>query len=228
VSDAWYYAQGRERVGPIDVQALKAALAGNHDWKNVLVWRPGFAEWTRAGEIAELAIAGGAVPSAPFGQPALAGAPAPTAEAGVPPSVLHVWFGFSGRLNRAKLWLVGLINCAIIVAGAIFAYLTDSNIAWAGFALVYLALAISGLAITIKRLHDRDKSGWWALLFLVAPSVISGIGAASGQIGGAVTGLVSFGISIWALVELGCLRGTVGPNQFGPDPLAGKPSQLTS
>jgi uncharacterized membrane protein YhaH (DUF805 family) len=35
----------------------------------------------------------------------------------------------------------------------------------------------------------------------------------------AVAGLVSLIISIWALVELGFLRGTPGPNQYGPDPL---------
>ena len=34
-----------------------------------------------------------------------------------------------------------------------------------------------------------------------------------------VLGLASFVISIWGLVELGFLRGTVGPNPYGPDPL---------
>ena len=37
-----------------------------------------------------------------------------------------------------------------------------------------------------------------------------------------ILGLAGFGISIWALVELGFLRGTVGPNQYGPDPLEGR------
>jgi uncharacterized membrane protein YhaH (DUF805 family) len=36
-----------------------------------------------------------------------------------------------------------------------------------------------------------------------------------------LVGLVSLAIAIWALVELGFLRGTDGPNQHGPDPLAG-------
>ena len=36
---------------------------------------------------------------------------------------------------------------------------------------------------------------------------------------GFVLHLVSFAITVWAFVELGCLRGTVGPNQYGPDPL---------
>jgi uncharacterized membrane protein YhaH (DUF805 family) len=36
---------------------------------------------------------------------------------------------------------------------------------------------------------------------------------------GFVLHLVSFAITVWAFVELGCLRGTVGPNRYGPDPL---------
>jgi len=32
--------------------------------------------------------------------------------------------------------------------------------------------------------------------------------------------VISFAISVWAFVELGCLRGTVGPNRYGPDPLS--------
>jgi uncharacterized membrane protein YhaH (DUF805 family) len=42
-----------------------------------------------------------------------------------------------------------------------------------------------------------------------------------GLIGGALT-LVASAILIWAFVELACLRGTIGPNRYGPDPLEGK------
>ena len=35
-----------------------------------------------------------------------------------------------------------------------------------------------------------------------------------------VLGLAAFAIGVWAFVELGCLRGTIGANQYGPDPLA--------
>jgi uncharacterized membrane protein YhaH (DUF805 family) len=38
------------------------------------------------------------------------------------------------------------------------------------------------------------------------------------------TGFMTTGISLWLLIELGFLRGTVGPNQYGPDPLAVKES----
>jgi uncharacterized membrane protein YhaH (DUF805 family) len=44
------------------------------------------------------------------------------------------------------------------------------------------------------------------------------------RIGGvaAILGLIWLALAIWALVWFGCLRGTVGPNQYGPDPLEGK------
>jgi uncharacterized membrane protein YhaH (DUF805 family) len=49
-----------------------------------------------------------------------------------------------------------------------------------------------------------------------------GLGAeeAGGVIGGTVVYLLGAAVLIWAIVELGCLRGTEGPNRFGPDPLA--------
>jgi uncharacterized membrane protein YhaH (DUF805 family) len=79
---------------------------------------------------------------------------------------------------------------------------------------------ISAFAVGVKRLHDRDKSGWWILLFYLAPSVLGSIANTSEQpLVGFVLGVGSFVISIWALVELGFLRGTVGPNRYGPDPL---------
>src|SRR5207244_10023273 len=97
---------------------------------------------------------------------------------------------------------------------------------------VGLVIFVSGIFVAIKRLHDRDKSGWWLLLFYIAPSVLFGLGAVIWIIGiaadasGAATGIAfvffaaGFALSVWAFIELGCLRGTVGPNRYGPDPLA--------
>ena len=220
MSDTWYYANGRERVGPVDAQALKAALAQSQDARNVLVWQPGFADWKRAGEVAELGIIG-AVPSAPFGQADVAGAYAPSGEAAVQPGIAQLWFSFHGRINRAKFWLVGMINLAIIVLGAGISWALGAIVAFVLFGLVYVALLVSALAVTVKRLHDRNRSAWLAPVFIFGPAVLSGIGAIFGHAGSAIAGLAGFGISIWAFVELGCLPGTQGPNRFGPDPLGG-------
>ncbi len=140
----------------------------------------------------------------------------------------NLLFSFDGRINRAKYWIAALIWLVIwLVALAIGAALIYGVNLWVGiivFVVVGIPALISGLAIGIKRLHDRDKSGWWILLFYFVPSILSQIGQ---QIGGAgaILALGGFAISIWGFVEIGCLRGTVGPNQYGPDPLGGMAQQ---
>jgi uncharacterized membrane protein YhaH (DUF805 family) len=87
---------------------------------------------------------------------------------------------------------------------------------------VILIVLVSAVAITIRRLHDRGKSGWWVLVFIVAPSLLNAIGSRMGEpVPMMVLSLAGFVISIWAFVELGCLRGTPGDNAYGPDPLRG-------
>ena len=149
-------------------------------------------------------------------------------------------FSFDGRINRAKYWLfvlVGLLFVAVMVAIAMPYILIARRTAGApmgGFTpllivtivvefVVLLAYLVAGFAIAIKRLHDRNKSGWWSIVFLVLPSVFNLIGRAAGGPGGggALFELVGLGLSVWAFVELGCLRGTDGTNDYGPDPLGG-------
>jgi uncharacterized membrane protein YhaH (DUF805 family) len=143
-------------------------------------------------------------------------------------------FSPRGRINRAKYWLFVLVSIAIMVV-----LIAIMSVVWAGrlynlgggvgfpvgamltIGVVYLALVIVGIFVGIKRLHDRDKSGWWLLVFYLVPMVLSWISAILSRDGiGFLFALGSLAISIWAFVELGCLRGTVGPNRYGPDPLA--------
>lgn len=133
-------------------------------------------------------------------------------------------FSFEGRINRAKYWLVVLIS--ILVMGVSVGILFALNFSMPGLiiaGIIYLGLLYCGIAVGAKRLHDRNKSGWWLLVFYLLPNVLSGIGSMSGSPGlNGILSLVSFAILIWAIVELGCLRGTIGPNQYGPDPLEGR------
>jgi uncharacterized membrane protein YhaH (DUF805 family) len=84
-------------------------------------------------------------------------------------------------------------------------------------------ILISAIAVGIKRLHDRNKSGWYLLLFYLLPGILLGAGLMfpeRSNIVATVLALLAFAISIWAFVELGCLRGTIGVNPYGPDPVA--------
>jgi uncharacterized membrane protein YhaH (DUF805 family) len=144
-------------------------------------------------------------------------------------------FSFQGRINRGKYWLAVLIYCAVwtsfvAVALARLGGIDLDNllsIAGAGLMLwvitfiLFIAVTWSSIAVGVKRLHDRDKSGWWILLFWLGPSVLGGWPASAPSMGaGLILSLAAAVIAIWGFVELGCLRGMPGPNQYGPDPLA--------
>jgi len=76
-------------------------------------------------------------------------------------------------------------------------------------------------AVSIKRLHDRNKSGWWIVPFIVATGVYDQFAdRLGGSYAAAVLGLAVFILFNWGLVEMYFLKGTRGPNRFGPDPLA--------
>lgn len=105
-------------------------------------------------------------------------------------------FQFEGRINRAKFWLgIVVVNITLWILYGI-AGATRSSAMWGLVGLLSLLSIWPSLAISIKRWHDRDKSGWWVLI-----------------------ALVPFIGWLWALIETGFLLGTPGPNQYGPDPL---------
>ena len=131
-----------------------------------------------------------------------------------------LFFSFSGRINRSKFWIASLVLMVAVVIAFMLAIATMSNAIWILAIVTIIAASISGLAVGAKRLHDRDKSAWWLVLFYLGPGFLQTLGEAMGEIG-VIFLVIGFGISIWAFIELGLLRGTVGPNRFGPDPLAG-------
>ena len=105
-------------------------------------------------------------------------------------------FSFEGRINRGKFWLGIVILWAVVWVLALIAAATSSTVLWWLFSLLSILLIWPSLALSIKRWHDRNKSGWWVLIGLVP--IIGGL---------------------WALIETGFLPGTVGPNEYGLDPL---------
>ena len=133
-------------------------------------------------------------------------------------------FSFTGRINRARYWLavlaVGVVGMLVVVLGIALEIDRAHPATIAIGVAVVLALAWIDLAVSVKRLHDRDKSAWWLLLFYVVPAAILpaafGLGNRSAYI---ILGSVRAGIGIWAFVEIVCLRGTPGPNSYGSDPL---------
>jgi uncharacterized membrane protein YhaH (DUF805 family) len=139
----------------------------------------------------------------------------------------HLFFKFDGRVNRAKFWIAVLVFAAINVVLAILGYVTDQSVVFQALnSMLGIVILISSIAVGVKRLHDRNKSGWYLLLFYLVPSILVVIGVLIGAfvedstIIATVLGLLAFAIGVWAFIEMGCLRGTIGVNQYGPDPVA--------
>jgi uncharacterized membrane protein YhaH (DUF805 family) len=79
-------------------------------------------------------------------------------------SVLTQYAGFSGRARRSEYWYFFLANfLASVVASIIDAALGVSLLQW----IVTLALLLPGLAVSVRRMHDTGRSGWWLLLGLI-------------------------------------------------------------
>lgn len=112
----------------------------------------------------------------------------------------HTFFSFQGRIGRQTYWLASLLLFAVFfvvfMALAMLVASLGEETAAAVFGIVYLLsmpfIIWISLAIQVKRWHDRDKSGWMALV-----NFIPVIGP------------------IWVLVECGFLKGTEGSNQYG-------------
>ena len=103
-----------------------------------------------------------------------------------------------GRVNRKQFWLwLVLPLTAIIFLLALVDVKTGNynpELSMGFFSGIFALVAlIPAIIVYIKRFHDRDKSGWWVLI-----------------------GLIPIIGSIWLLIELGFLKGTPGPNRFGP------------
>lgn len=108
----------------------------------------------------------------------------------------NLLFEFRGRINRAKYWLGLLVLLAFDAVLATVVVLADSG-AFTFFAWMVAVISIwPALAVSVKRWHDRGKSGWWVLI-----------------------GLIPVIGSLWVLIECGFLAGDDGYNDYGPDPL---------
>ncbi|MGM3175116.1 DUF805 domain-containing protein [Dickeya lacustris] len=123
-------------------------------------------------------------------------------------------FSFRGRLGRRDFWL-GMVF--VLVLMAVLFVLAD--IGWletqkAAFALVVLMWPLA--AMLVKRLHDRDRKGSWALLLIVAWMLGSGNWAMlPALVQWLVERFIPVLIAVMMLLECGLLAGTSGANRFG-------------
>jgi len=154
---------------------------------------------------------------------------------------------FSGRVDCFTYGKMVFLHSLIIVFGLAVLAQVHVNVDRGPtlnlvlvLAAVIVGIIIPAFVIGAKRLHDRDKSAWWLLLFYAVPDMLLGIGiyakiasdvaarcdfaafsgrTCPGSWTATICVVAALAIEIWTVVELGFLRGTVGPNRYGPEPL---------
>lgn len=117
---------------------------------------------------------------------------------------------FSGRARRREYWLfilfVALVSALLSawiasttgglpIADAAFEARAQTGLALLAFGLFHLLVFLPAFAVSVRRLHDSGKSGWWLLLNLLPAGAL-------------------------VLIIFYLLDGTPGPNRYGPDPKA--------
>ena len=126
---------------------------------------------------------------------------------------------FKGRASRSEFWWFCLftliMNFVVALLGSLLPAL-GSIVS----AVQALWLLLPTVSVSTRRLHDRNLSGWWQALPLAAtlPAVAGAVLEANWllMLAGCAAGLAS----LWLLIFY-ALKGTAGPNRYGPDPLDG-------
>lgn len=248
MAKAWHYAWAGKSEGPVDELVIRDLIRAGRVKADTLVWSGGMANWDRADRhfaFAPQPLAAAAPP--PAGPPAMPGAAYPGAgypgagshgagASGAAPArsfieAIKVCFQkyvtFRGRASRSEYWWFFLF-CLLLgfVGGILETTMGRDGAVLSG--LVSLATFLPSLSVTVRRLHDTDRSGWWVggfyLALIPAGLMISLLGVATQAAGGtpeaaalAVFGLMSLlglGYMIAMFVFM-CSRGTPGPNRFG-------------
>lgn len=141
---------------------------------------------------------------------------------------------FSGRAPRAEYWwyFLGTIIAYIVVMIVESIVGLDGTVGPYGplSLILMLGLLVPGLAVTVRRLHDTNRSGWW-ILIAVVPYFIVGVLAGAAIAGGSMAGLAGAGflgliamVGAIVLLVFMVLPGTKGDNRYGADPYGGASS----
>ena len=136
---------------------------------------------------------------------------------------VYLFNSFDGRIGRQTFW----IAMGVVMVSEIFGHFIAEQIQGDRLsAIVDLAFTYPEFAVTLKRAHDRELPVWLLFIFFGANALldlltvlgIAGTDETPSMVSLAI--VVPYGVFALALlVELGFRRGTVGPNQYGPDPL---------
>ena len=138
------------------------------------------------------------------------------------------YLSFQGRSNRKRFWLTGLSIFGLVMVSVLITMTAAEFLPFLALVgiPVFLVFVVALFANGARRLHDRNKSAWWLVLFYLLPTVLelpfrlSEYGPPDDfQAAAALLAVLGLPFSLWGLVEMGFLKGTAGPNRFGENPL---------
>ena len=112
-----------------------------------------------------------------------------------PKGINHLLFSCKGRINRKTYWKYSIVTFTIMSLIILIGIFGDVALALQMYGVVTLIFFYPGIAVCVKRFHDRIKSGWWCFITFV-PCIGPW----------------------WLIIETGFLRGTEGDNKYGVQP----------
>jgi len=147
-------------------------------------------------------------------------------------SFQNLFFSMEGRIGRGTYW-IGIIGIAVVsfVAGLILWGIFGASLilsAGGRFAqfVVVMAFLYPAYCVMAKRFQDRDESRSLALVGIgvMAVKAVLDLFHVTGDpwVPNALDTVflvIQLGIGLWYFVALGCLRGTIGANHYGSDPI---------
>jgi uncharacterized membrane protein YhaH (DUF805 family) len=131
---------------------------------------------------------------------------------------------FHGRIGRQTFWITMLV---VIVANFLACYAAEYIGGDRPSAIVDLAFTYPEFAVAVKRIYDRNLPVWLLGVFFAANAVLDLLTVLGWDSGDdkpttlwTVIAIPFLVLLLALIIELGFRKGTTGPNQYGPDPLA--------
>ena len=110
-------------------------------------------------------------------------------------NAMRNYFNFKGRASRSEFWLfllfVVILSIITLILDEVSGFADEGAMVFTG--LLSLIHLIPSISVSVRRLHDINKTGWWLLIGLT-------------------------GIGQIILIVFYCLESTAGQNRYGPDP----------
>lgn len=136
----------------------------------------------------------------------------------------YLFNSFEGRISRKTFWIgITVVTAAEILGHLLAEALQGDRLS----AIVDLAFVYPEFAVAAKRSHDRNLPLWLLIVFFGGGAVLDLLTVLQLTGSSDQPSVLSLMIAVpftvlgvALLIELGFRRGTIGPNQYGPDPVA--------